>query len=61
MGEVGCGLVLMVVFWEIGGDYGGVAAENGGRRARHGRGGDPLSLLLGSARLWQPGKEREKS
>jgi hypothetical protein len=50
----------MVVFWEVGGGYGGVAAENGRRRARHGRGGDPLSILLGSARLWQPGKERER-
>ena len=49
----------MVVFWEVGGGYGGVTAENGRRRARHGRGGDPLSILLGSARLWQLGKERE--
>jgi hypothetical protein len=46
---------------EVGGGYGGVLAENGRRRARHERGGDPLSLLLGSARLWQPGKEREEN
>jgi hypothetical protein len=30
MGEVGCGVMLIVVFWEVGGGYGGVAAEEVG-------------------------------
>ena len=30
MGEVGCGVMLIVVFWEVGGGYGGVTAEYGG-------------------------------
>jgi hypothetical protein len=27
-----CGVMLMVVFWEVGGGYGGFAAENWQRR-----------------------------
>ena len=30
MEEVGCGVMLIVVFWEVGGGYGGVAAEEVG-------------------------------
>ena len=54
LGEVGCGVVLIVVFWEVGGGYGGVTAENG--RKRDGMEGNPFSFLLGPARPWQPGK-----
>ena len=53
-GEVGCGVMLIVVFWEVGGGYGRVTIENGWKR--DGMEGNPLSLLLGPARPWQPGK-----
>ncbi|GMY05411.1 fad-dependent urate hydroxylase [Fagus crenata] len=52
--KVGCGVVLIVVFWEVGRGYGGVTAKNG--QKRDGMEGDPLSLLLGPARPWQSGK-----
>ena len=32
LGEVGFGVILMVVFGEVGGGYGGFAMENGRRR-----------------------------
>jgi hypothetical protein len=32
LGEVGFEVKLMVVFWEVGGGYGGFAVENGRRR-----------------------------